>query len=310
MIFHQAHTNFLEYLEVIKNKSQNTIIQYDRHLNKFYEYLEDKNIDSNNFLVEKITLDLAEGFRTYLYKTATKSISIKTANAYMISLRAFLKFCEKKWIKSLSPTSIDLIKAEPRMVEYLTKEELERLFSAPDINTIIWLRDLAIMEMIYSTWLRISELTNLDIKNVDLKRLEFWVRWKGKKVRVVYLTKKSWELIKNYLEKRSDNFDALFIRHNIKTENLSITDEVYWEKMRLSRFFITTMIKKYALKAFILKNISAHTLRHSFATTLLSNWAWIRDVQEMLGHSSITTTQVYTHVTNPQLKNAHRKFMK
>lgn len=310
MLFHTAHTNFLEYLEVIKNKSQNTIIQYDRHLNKFYEYLEDKNLDSNKFEVEKITLDLAEWFRTYLYKVAEKSISIKTANAYMISLRAFLKYCEKKWIKSLSPTAIDLIKADPRMVEYLTSEELERLFSTPSQETIIWTRDLAIMEMIYSTGLRISELTNLDIKNVDLKRLEFWVRWKGKKVRVVYLTKKSAELINNYLEKRSDNFDALFIRHNIKTENLQITDEVYWEKMRLSRFFITTMIKKYALKAFILKNISAHTLRHSFATTLLSNWAWIRDVQEMLGHSSITTTQVYTHVTNPQLKSAHIKFMK
>ncbi len=310
MLFHTAHTNFLEYLEVIKNKSQNTIIQYDRHLSKFYEYLEDKNLDSNKFEVEKITLDLAEWFRTYLYKVAEKSISIKTANAYMISLRAFLKYCEKKWIKSLSPTAIDLIKADPRMVEYLTSEELERLFSTPSQETIIWTRDLAIMEMIYSTGLRISELTNLDIKNVDLKRLEFWVRWKGKKVRVVYLTKKSAELINNYLEKRSDNFDALFIRHNIKTENLQITDEVYWEKMRLSRFFITTMIKKYALKAFILKNISAHTLRHSFATTLLSNWAWIRDVQEMLGHSSITTTQVYTHVTNPQLKSAHKKFMK
>lgn len=310
MIFHQAHTNFLEYLEVIKNKSQNTIIQYDRHLNKFYEYLEDKNIDSNNFEVKKITLDLAEWFRTYLYKSASKSISIKTANAYMISLRAFLKYCEKKWIKSLSPTAIDLIKADPRMVEYLTKDELERLFEAPNLNTIIWLRDLAIMKMIYSTGLRISELTNLNIKDVDLKRLEFWVRWKGKKVRVVYLTEDSAKLIKKYLEKRSDNFDALFIRHNIKTENLQITDEVYWEKMRLSRFFITTMIKKYAQKAFILKNISAHTLRHSFATTLLSNGAWIRDVQEMLGHSSITTTQVYTHVTNPQLKNAHKKFMK
>jgi len=313
MIFHTAHNNFLEYLEVIKNKSQNTIIQYDRHLNKFYEYLEDKNIDSNNFEVEKITLDLAEWFRTYLYKVAEKSISIKTANAYMISLRAFLKYCEKKWIKSLSPTAIDLIKADPRMVEYLTKEELERLFEAPDTNSIIWLRDLTIMEMIYSTGLRISELTSLDIKNVDLKRLEFWVRWKGKKVRVVYLTKKSAQLIKDYLEKRSDNFDALFIRHNTPLnpplqEGNNI--EIYWDKMRLSRFFITTMIKKYAQKAFILKNISAHTLRHSFATTLLSNWAWIRDVQEMLGHSSITTTQVYTHVTNPQLKSAHKKFMK
>jgi len=310
MLFHQSHIKFLEYLEVIKNKSQNTIIQYDRHLNKFSEYLEDKNIDSNKFEVENISLDLAEGFRTYLYKSSQKNISIKTANAYMISLRAFLKFLEKRWIKSLSPTSIDLIKAEARQVEFLTKDELERLFLAPDTNSIIWLRDLAIMKMIYSTGLRISELTNLNIKDIDLKRLEFWVRWKWRKVRIVYLTEESAKIIKKYLERRSDNFEALFIRHNLSTDKLQITDEKYWEKMRLSRFFITTMIKKYAQKAFILKNISAHTLRHSFATTLLSNWAWIRDVQEMLGHSSITTTQVYTHVTNPELKNTHKKFMK
>lgn len=307
MIFHQAHTNFLEYLEVIKNKSQNTIIQYDRHLNKFSEYLEDKDIDSNKFSVDKITLDLSEGFRTYLYKSAQKSISIKTANAYMISLRAFLKYCEKKWIKWLSPTAIDLIKADPRMVEYLTKDELERLFLAPSKETIIGIRDIAIMEMIYSTWLRISELTNLNIKDVDLKRLEFWVRWKWKKVRVVYLTENSAKLIKIYLEKRQDHLSPLFIRHNVKTDQIDVLED---EKMRLSRFFITTMIKKHAIKAFILKNISAHTLRHSFATTLLSNWAWIRDVQEMLGHSSISTTQVYTHVTNPQLKSSHKKFMK
>jgi integrase/recombinase XerD len=163
------------------------------------------------------------------------------------------------------------------------------------------------MECIYSTWLRISELTSLNIDDINLKRKEFAVRWKWRKVRVVFLTTNAVKLIEQYLEKRTDHFSPLFIRHNIKNENSStLTDE----EMRLTRFFITRMIKNYAKKAFILKNVSAHTLRHSFATTLLNNWADIRSIQEMLGHSSITTTQVYTHVTNPKLRETHKKFMK
>ena len=307
MLFSEAHKKFLEYLEVIKNKSPKTIEQYDRHLNKFIDFLEDENIDNFKFNVEKITLDLSEKFRNFLYKTASKQISIKTANAYMITIRAFLKYLEKKWIKSLSATAIDLIKAEPRQVEFLNPEELERLFKSPDTKTLIWTRDLAIMEMIYSTGLRISELTNLNISDINLSRKEFAVRWKWRKVRVVYLTEHSAKLVKIYLDKRNDHLSPLFIRHNINTENIEILTD---EKMRLSRFFITTMIKKYSQKAFILKNISAHTLRHSFATTLLDRWADLRAIQEMLGHSSITTTQVYTHVTNKKLKEIHKKFMK
>jgi site-specific recombinase XerD len=163
------------------------------------------------------------------------------------------------------------------------------------------------MECIYSTWLRISELTNLNINDIDLKRKEFAVRWKWRKIRVVYLTKNASDLIKKYLEKRNDHLSPLFIRHNIKIENIDALND---ESTRLSRFFITNMIKKYAIKSYILKNISAHTLRHSFATTLLSKWADLRAIQEMLGHSSITTTQVYTHVTNKKLKEIHNKFMK
>lgn len=305
MIFKDAHLKFLNYLEVIKNKSPRTVEQYDRHLKKFSEYLNEK-LKNKDINVENINLDIAEWFRSYLYEKR-KSISIKTANAYMITLRSFLKFLEKKWYKSLSATSIDLIKAEDRHVEFLNQDELDRLFETPNTSTIIWSRDLAIMECIYSTGLRISELTALNIKDIDLKRREFAVRWKWKKVRVVYLTKKSSILIKNYLEKRNDLFTPLFLRHNIKKENIAELDN---EKVRLSRFFITNMVKKYALKAFILKDISAHTLRHSFATTLLSNWADLRSIQEMLWHSSITTTQVYTHVTNKKLKDVHSKFFK
>lgn len=306
MLFSDAHIKFLDYLEVIKNKSSKTIEQYDRHLKKFSEYLEDKNIDSFKFDVKNITLDLAEWFRSYLYKQNWK-ISIQTANAYMITLRAFLKYLEKKWIKSISPTSIDLIKADPRQVEFLTEDELERLFAVPKTSTIIWTRDLAIMECIYSTGLRISELTALNKNDIDLKRKEFAVRGKGRKIRVVYLTDHATELIRNYLEKRTDHLSPLFIRHNIKLENIDALND---ENVRLTRFFITNMIKRYAIKAYILKDISAHTLRHSFATTLLNAWADLRSIQEMLGHASINTTQVYTHVTNPKLKEVHKKFMK
>lgn len=306
MKFQEARKNFLDWLEVIKNKSPRTVEQYKRHLEKFWEYLEDKNIDSFSFKVSDITLKLAEWFRSYLYK-GEKKISIKTANAYMITLRSFLKYLEKKWEKSLSATSIDLIKAEPRRVEFLTPEELERLFACPDTSTLIWKRDIAIMECIYSTGLRISELTWLNTSDVNLETLEFAVRGKWRKIRVVYLTKQAAELIKIYLDARSDHLSPLFIRHNVHKNNIDVLED---EKMRLSRFFITKMVKDYALKAMILKNISAHTLRHSFATTLLGAGADLRSIQEMLGHASITTTQVYTHVTNPQLKDIHKKYMK
>lgn len=307
MLFTEAHINFLNYLEVIKNKSPKTVEQYDRHLRKFESFIiEWLKEDVKKFKVDQIILNVAEKFRSYLYEK-NRTVSIKTANAYMITLRSFLKFLEKKWHKSLSATAIDLIKADERHVEFLNEDELERLFKAPNIDTIIWTRDLAIMECIYSTWLRISELTALNKNDINLTRREFAVRWKWRKVRVVYLTKKAAILIWNYLEKRNDHLNPLFIRHNIKKENINALED---KNIRLTRFFITNMVKKYAIKAFILKNISAHTLRHSFATTLLANWADLRAIQEMLWHASITTTQVYTHVTNKKLKEVHSKFMK
>lgn len=307
MLFTEAHINFLNYLEVIKNKSPKTVEQYGRHLRKFESFIiESLKVDLKEFNVEEIVLNIAEKFRSYLYEK-NRTVSIKTANAYMITLRSFLKYLEKKWHKSLSATAIDLIKADDRHVEFLNEDELERLFNAPNADTIIWTRDLAIMECIYSTWLRISELTALNKNDINLNRREFAVRWKWRKVRVVYLTKRSALLIEKYLEKRNDHLSPLFIRHNVKKENIEALEN---EKIRLTRFFITNMVKKYALKAFILKNISAHTLRHSFATTLLSNWADLRAIQEMLWHASITTTQVYTHVTNKKLKEVHSKFMK
>jgi len=307
MLLKNSHSDFLNYLELMKNKSEKTSEQYDRHLKKFEEYLEKSSINSNELELENLNLEIIDWFRNYLYKKNKTKLSIKTINAYMITLRSFLKYAEKKWIKTVSATSIDLIKAEPRMVEFLTEEELKRLFQSPDLNKIIWARDLAIMECIYSTWLRISELTSLNKNDIDLERNEFAIRWKWKKVRVVYLSKTASELIKTYLEKRNDWFKPLFIRHNINKNNIKNFND---NDLRLTRFFITNMIKNYSIKAQIIKNVSAHTLRHSFATTLLNNWADLRSIQEMLWHSSILTTQVYTHVTNQKLKEIHTKIMK
>lgn len=301
MKFSIAKIKFLNWLEIIKAKSPKTVEQYNRHLEKFEIYMK-----SSDFEVEDIDLDIAEWFRTYVHRS-WKIVSIKTANAYMITLRSFLKYLEKTWVKALSPTSIDLIKQEQRQVEFLNNEELYKLFKAPDIATLTWKRDLAIMTCIYSTGLRISELTALNRNDINLEKKEFVVRWKWKKLRIVYLTKESIKTIKDYLEARTDSYSPLFIRHNFDAKNFKNLKD---ENVRLSRFFITTMIKEMAVKAYILKDISAHTLRHSFATTLLNNWADLRSIQELLGHSSITTTQVYTHVTNPKLREIHNKFMK
>jgi site-specific recombinase XerD len=225
----------------------------------------------------------------------------------MISLRTLFKYLKKLWYSVIDPVLIDLIKQEDRKVEFLNHDEVKRLFEMPDLKNIQWVRDMAIMECIYSTGLRISELVALTIRDINLKTQEFAVRWKWWKVRVVYLTDEAVFRINNYLELRTDHFPSLFIRHNYRfgTEN-NLSDK----DVKLSRFFITNIIKEYALKAWILKDISAHTLRHSFATTLLENWADLRAIQELLWHKNITTTQVYTHVTNPQLKEIHKKFHK
>lgn len=305
MEFLQAKNDFINYLEFIKNQSPKTAEQYDRHLKKFGEFLESENL--GNLKIEDITLKIANEFRFYLHKTAQKKISSKTANAYMISLRAFLKYLEKQDLKVLSPTKIDLIKDEVRKVEFLTTEELERLFESVSWETIQEVRDLAIMKMIYYTGLRISELTALNISDVDLRRKEFTIRGKWRKLRMIFLTDVAVSFIQKYLEKRTDNFSPLFIRHNFDEKNINLLDN---ESVRLSRHFITDMISKRALKSHITKEVSAHTLRHSFATTLLQAGADLRSIQELLGHSNISTTQVYTHVVNSELKKIHNQFFK
>ncbi len=354
MNFVRTIDEFLIYIRIHRNLSPKTVEQYERHLVKFLFWIapelsefewkptkhelvflespEDsakrlqKNVlkrfllDSCHLSLENIKISDLNEFRLYI---AEKWLSIKTANAYMITFRAFLKFCRKTGYESIDPVCVDLIKQKDREVTFLDTAEIVRIFNQIDTSTIQWKRDAAIIECIYSTGLRISELTALNKSAINLDTREFSVRGKWGKIRTVYLTDLAVEKMHAYLEARQaelgekDTFNPLFIRHNFGNDNV-YSKSVQWddivkkplsdENVRLTRFFITSKIKEYALQANIIKDVSAHTLRHSFATTLLTNGADIRAIQELLWHASITTTQVYTHVTNPKLKEIHEKF--
>jgi integrase/recombinase XerD len=330
-----ALENFLTYLRLHKGRSMRTLEQYEFHIWRLLSYLDprltkeeinhreiyldltpEKRMENRMirielmkkypFEVEQITKEDINAFRLDLSKD---NLSVKSINAHIITYRSWLKYLKKEQIASLDPTVLDLMKPPDREVTFLINEEIVRFFDIIGRTTIREKRDYAICQCIYSTGLRISELTALDIQDVNLTTLEFAVRGKWGKIRVVYLTELARDAIREYLTARQDRFSPLFIRHNFSEENIDSID-LSDKKVRLTRFFITGMVKEYGLKAGILKNLHAHTLRHSFATTLLTNGADIRIIQELLGHASITTTQVYTHVTNPKLKEAHQKFHK
>jgi site-specific recombinase XerD len=223
----------------------------------------------------------------------------KTQNYYLIALRAFLKFLRKRNIESLNPERIELAKVGQRDLDLLTAQELERLITSPKSNTLQGLRDKAIMELFFSTGLRVSELCSLD-RDLDLSRDEFSIRGKGEKVRVVFLSPPAKAAIKAYLDKRADIDDALFVQMGKNAKNS--------KELRLTPRSVERIIKSYAIKAGITRKVTPHVIRHSFATDLLENGADLRSVQALLGHSNITTTQVYTHVTDKHLREVHKKF--
>lgn len=293
---------FLEHAEIARNQSEKTIENYHHYLKRFSDWTGD--ID-----VSKITQEKVADYRLFLNRLKDEKggrlLGIKTQNYHIIALRAFLKWCVKNDIKSLAPEKLDLSKIPERSVEFLGRDELERLFKAVDGGDIRGKRDNAILETLYSTGLRVSELTSLDRGKVDLDRREFMVRGKGKKTRIVFLSKRAAEAISDYLEARDDNFEPLFLNHRRAKKGDDIT---MGEKRRLSTVMVEYLVRSYARKAGIIKKVTPHVLRHSFATELLVNGADIRSVQEMLGHSSITTTQIYTHLTNKRLKEVHEKF--
>jgi len=296
-------TEFLEYLEIEKNRSQLTIRNYDHYLNCFLDWAMVRSS-------ENITAELVKKFRLYLNRRRdekNRGLKKQTQDYYIIALRGFLKYLAKKDIKTLASEKVELGKSEEREVEFLELEEIKRLISAVSGNEISDLRDKAILELLFSTGLRVSELSGLNRNSINLKTGEFAVRGKGGKIRLVFISDAAKNAIINYLEKRKDVDPALFV--NIKKPPQNNKDNKKTDSLlRLTPRSIQRIVKKYAIKAGIVKKVTPHTLRHSFATDLLMNGADIRSVQSMLGHSSITTTQIYTHITNKHLKDIHKKF--
>ncbi len=295
----QLKTQFLEHLEIEKNRSAKTVENYNHYLTRF---LEVSKINQTGDLTE----DVIRKFRIYLNRTADKhgqTLKKVTQNYHIIALRAFLKYLAKRDIQAVPAEKIELGKQEDREVTFLEPQELERFLRSPQGTGLASLRDRAILETLFSTGLRVSELCSLNRHEIDLKRGEFSVRGKGSKIRVVFLSDSAKVALTSYLDKRVDIHEALFIRVPPK-ENFE-----KFEELRLTSRSIQRIIKKQAIAAGIIgKKISPHSLRHSFATDLLRNGADIRSVQALLGHSSVTTTQIYTHVTDKQLREVHEKF--
>ncbi len=280
---------FLDYLEIERGRAVKTLENYDRYLERFFDFAKIKS--ASDIREEKV-----RAFRIALNRDGLKH---KTQNYYLIALRAFLKFLRKRDIESLQPEKIELAKTSMREIDVMSSDELERLLKAPEGDSLKSLRDRAILHTLFSTGMRVSELVSLD-RYIDLSKDEITIRGKGDKLRLVFLSPLAKEHIKKYLDKRTDTDEALFI-------NLAKNKDAS-KSLRLSARSVERLIKRYATKAGIMKEVTPHKLRHSFATDLLQNGADLRAVQALLGHASITTTQVYTHVVDKHLKDTYKKF--
>jgi len=289
-------TQFLEYIEIEKGRSVKTVENYDRYLRRFLEYAKVKS-------PSQITEQMVREFRINLNRSGGVSGTMKknTQNYHLIALRAFLKFLRKRDIESLNPERIELAKTSGRDLDLITADELNRIMRAPQGDELAALRDRAILELLFSTGLRVSELCGLN-QDLDLTRDEFSVRGKGEKVRVVFLSASAKKAVGEYLKKRGDMSEALFVSYGkggmSKGKDLP----------RITPRSIERMVKQYAIKAGITRKVTPHVIRHSFATDLLENGADLRSVQALLGHANIATTQVYTHVTDKHLKEIHKAF--
>lgn len=294
-------TRFLENLEVGRNKAFKTVENYHHYLQRFADFIGDKKPG-------ELSLDDVHKYQMFLnrYKDEReRPLSVKTQNYHIIALRAFLKYLIRQDIPTLAPEKIDLKKIPERIVDSLTRDEMDRLFEAIDLSKKAGLRDRAMLETLYSTGLRVSELTSLNRSQVDLERREFAIRGKGSKPRIVFLSECCVKWIRMYLTDRTDNWEPLFISfgRNRDDEELSLG-----EKRRLTPYSVQTIVRQAAKIAGLGKKVTPHVIRHSFATELLHNGADIRAVQDMLGHASITTTQIYTHSTNARLREVHERF--
>ena len=296
--------DFLEYCEIDKNLAPGTVENYGYYLRTFQEFMGNRN---------DITPEVVREYRIYISRREkpacrqagprTGHLARSTQNYFLIAIRAFLKYLAKINYKAMPADQIELGKMSDRAIKFLDKDQLNRLLQTPDVSTDIGLRDRAILEMLFSTGLRVSELCKLDVDKINLENREFGVIGKGGHARVVFLSEDACHWLDKYLAKRSDSLKPLFIRYSGPKTNLQID-----EKRRLSVRSVEFLVDKYARKAKLPMRIGPHILRHSFATDLLTAGADLRSVQELLGHANVSTTQIYTHVTNPQLKKTHEKF--
>ena len=295
---------FLEYLEVEKGSSPLTIRNYRHYLKRFIDWLSKEGIRMN---LQDINPEIVRQFRVYLsrlpgYK-GQGTMSRKTQGYHAIALRSFLRWLTKNDFEVMAADKIELPKIAERQVKFLTGEQVERLLNAPSLSDIRGKRDKAILELLYSTGLRVSELCKLNRDMINFETREFGIVGKGGRARVVFLSKRAADYLSSYLAERDDHYKALFIQH--RGEPDPTTGD---EKMRLSCRSIQRMIKKYARKIKLPAEVTPHIMRHSYATDLLMAGADIRSVQEMLGHKNIQTTQIYTHVTHKHLKDVYEAF--
>ena len=299
MKFTRAKTDFLEYLEIEQNRSQKTIANYDHYLTRLADY-------AGDITVHDIDQELVRKWRLWLNRLGTNisdELQKTTLNYHLIALRSFLKFCNRRGIDCMAPDKIELARTKRQQVTFLNEDELSRMFDQPDITTEAGMRDRAILELLFSSGLRVSELVGLDRDHINLKRREFMVRGKGQKDRPIFISVEAAEWVQKYLDMRTDTTKPLFIRYGGR-KTVDRSGNFY----RLTARSIQRLVAHYALMAGITKHVSPHTMRHSFATNLLMNGADLRSVQALLGHSNISTTQIYTHVTDPHLKAVHEKF--
>lgn len=293
---------FLEYLEIEKGRGIKTVANYDRYLTRFLAYAKVQNptaIDEALVREFRLWLNRQPGTKVGRMQDTLKR---RTQNYYLIALRAFLKYLRRRGVRSLDPERIELAKIGERSLDLISPAELTRLRAAPDAASERGLRDRAVLELLFSTGLRVSELCALSIDDVDLSRDEFSVRGKGEKVRVVFLSEDAKSALRAYLKVRKDMDDALFVRVSSEKKEKKGTET------RLTPRAIQRLVKHYATKAGITRKVTPHVIRHSFATDLLSNGADLRSVQALLGHAHIVTTQIYTHVTDKHLREVHKKF--
>lgn len=300
MLFSKAKTDFLEYLEIEQNRSQRTIANYDHYLSRIIDFTD------SDLKVDGITPELIRKWRLWLNRLGSNhsdELQKNTQNYHLIALRSFLKFCAKRDIPALPADKVELAKTVRKQVTFLNENELERLFAVPKLDTIAGLRDRAILELLFSSGLRVSELVGLDRDHINLKRREFMVRGKGQKDRPIFISEAAAAWLQLYINKRQDTAKPLFMRYGGR-KNVDNSGNYH----RLTARSVQRIVANTALLAGITKHVSPHTLRHSFATDLLMNGADLRSVQAMLGHSNIATTQIYTHVTDPHLRKIHEQF--